>query len=371
MSHRTLRFLLTGLLVLLFASPAAAGNQPPQRAAAFPAPASPGALTPDPLVQAMIDQVYSTTLHSYVSGLTGETPVIVGGEPYTLTTRYSFSVTPIEKATQYAYEHLQSLGLDTSYYDYSLPGSVMRRDVIAQQTGSILPGRIVLVTAHLDSTSEAAYRLTLAPGADDNASGSAGVLAAADILSQYDFGCTLRYALFTGEEQGLYGSKAYAASVYNLGEDVAGVLNLDMIAFNTPGSEATLELHTRPGNPGDLLIADQFSKVITAYNLQLTPIIVQDAESASDHASFWQKGYPAILAIEDWADHTPYYHRTADRLQTLDMAYFTRFVKAAIGTLAHLSCLPIPNPPPERIYLPVVIESSLIRLTFIEKVSTL
>ena len=356
MRYRAFRFLLTGLLCLLFASPAAAGVQPQPLAAAFPSPSAPGALTPDPLVQGMIDQVYSTTLHSYMSGLTGETPVIVGGQPYTLTTRYSHSATPIEMATQYAYEHLQSLGLETSYYDYTLPGSGTRRDVIAQQTGQLLPGRVVLIVAHLDSTSEAASRATLAPGADDNASGSTGVLVAADILSQYQLGCTLRYALFTGEEQGLVGSRAYAASVHNLGEDVAGVINLDMIAYNTPGSEASIELHTRPGNSGDLLIADQFSKVITAYNLQLTPLVIQDAESASDHASFWQNGFPAILAIEDWTDHTPYYHKTTDRLQTLDMAYFTQFVKAAVGTLAHLSCLPIPDPPPARIYLPVVIE---------------
>jgi hypothetical protein len=346
LAQRTLRLIFTGLLLLLLASPAAAS----------PAPTASGVLTPDPRIQEMIDQVSSTTLYNYVGGLTGETPVIVGGEPYTITTRFSLSDIPIAKATQYAYEHFQSLGLTASYFDYYLQGFT-RRNVIAEQIGLTQPGRIVLAAAHLDSTSELPYPSTLAPGADDNASGSAGVLVAADILSQYSFGCTLRYALFTGEEQGLYGSAAYAAAVHTLGEDVAGVVNLDMIAYNTAGTAPTMELHTRHGNAGDLLLANLYSDVIAAYQIDLTPVVLQDGESASDHYSFWQKGYPAILAIEDWSDHTPFYHKTADRLQTLDMAYYTRFVKAAVGTLAHLGCLPIPNPPPANIYLPVVIES--------------
>jgi hypothetical protein len=359
MIHCNFRLFLAGLLVLLFASPAAASTSPAslQEQIDTHEPASPDALTPDPLVQGMIDQVSSAALYGYVSGLSGETPVIVGGEPYTITTRYSKSVIPIEKATQYAYEHFQSLGLTTSYFEYNLPGTGVRRDVIAEQTGLTQPGRIVLAVAHLDSISDAINSLTLAPGADDNASGSAGVLAAADILSQYEFGCTLRYALFTGEEQGLYGSQEYADTVYNLGENVAGVLNLDMIAYNTTGTATTMELHTRPGDSGDLLLAGLFSDVIAAYQLDLTPLVVQDAESASDHYSFWQNGYPAILAIEDWSDHTPYYHKTTDRLQTLDMAYYTRMVKAAVGALAHLGCLPVPNPPAANIFLPVVIES--------------
>lgn len=340
------RLLLVISLLLLLASPAAG----------TPAPAAPAALTPDPRIQAMIDQVSSTTLYSYVAGLSGETPVILAGEPYTITTRYSLSGIPIAKATQYVYEHFQDLGLTTSYFEYYLQG-VTLRNVIAEQTGLTQPGRIVLAVAHLDSTSELAYRSTLAPGADDNASGSAGVLVAADILSQYEFGCTLRYALFTGEEQGLYGSAAYADAVHNLGEDVAGVINLDMIAHNTPGSATTMELHTRDENAGDLRLANLFSDVIAAYQLDLTPITLPDSESASDHYSFWENGYPAILAIEDWEDHAPNYHKSEDHLEELDLAYFTSMVKAAVGALAHLGCLPSPSSPAAHIYLPVVIES--------------
>ena len=84
------------------------------------------------------------------------------------------------------------------------------------------------------------------PGADDNASGSVATLLAADILSQYQWGCTLRFAFWTGEEQGLLGSYAYAQQAYQSGENILGYLNLDMIAWNTIGSDL---LHQSASHP--------------------------------------------------------------------------------------------------------------------------
>jgi len=296
-------------------------------------------ITPVPAIQAMIEQVDTATLSGYVGDLSGEWPVTIGGSPYTLATRYSRSVTPIEKATQYAFEHFEALGLDAAYHTFILSGS-QKRNVIAEQAGVGQAGRIFMITAHLDDYSENPYND--APGADDNASGSSALLVAADILSQYTFDCTLRYALFTGEEQGKVGSLAYAQQAYNLGEDIEAVLNLDMIGYNSD-AEPEIELHTRPGNAADQAIASLFADVVLAYGLDLTPLIEPSNIQASDHASFWSYGFPAILAIEDFEDFTPYYHTTADRLATLDLAYFTDFAKAAVGTLAHLGCLRPPG----------------------------
>jgi hypothetical protein len=298
----------------------------------------PAAITPRPSIQGMIDQLTSDTLSTYVGNLSGEQSVTIGGDPYTILTRYTLTDQPIQKATRYVYEHFQGLGLQIGYDYYILPGyGVEKRNVLAQQVGDEQPGRIFLLTAHLDSRSQDPY--TFAPGADDNASGSAAVLAIADILSQYHFNCTLRYALFTGEEQGLYGSIAYANDIVASGEDLQGVLNLDMLGYNTPGSASTIELHTRPNNGGDQAIANLFADAVSAYNISLTPQILPDRLSFSDHAPFWDRGYPAILAIEDWDDHTPDYHRTTDRLGTLNMTYYTRFAKAALATFAHMGCL--------------------------------
>jgi PKD repeat protein len=111
-----------------------------------------------------------------------------------------------------------------------------------------------------------------------------------------------------------------------------------MIAYESDG-QPILDLHTRPINQGDLRIADTFVDVVSAYNLALTPQIHPDGMGQSDHASFWQVGYPAILAIEDGDDFTPYYHTVDDTLETLNLDYFTDFVKASLGTLSHMGCM--------------------------------
>ena len=306
--------------------------------------ARPTAIIPDPEIQGILDQVTASALATYDGSLSGEQPVVIGGSPYTIETRYSWTTEPIQKATQYAYEHFQSLGLAVEYHEYNLAGHG-RRNVIAEQPGITDPGCIYLIVAHLDDMSED-YNY-YAPGADDNASGSSGVLLAADLLSRHFFTCTLRYALFTGEEQGLVGSGAYASYMRGQNEDIRGVLNLDMIGYNSKGKpEPILDLHTRKDasvNAGDLAIAYTFINVVTAYHLNLIPDLQQDDMRRSDHAAFWDRGYPAILAIEDNHDFTPYYHTTSDTLSTLDLVFFTNFVKAAAGTIAHLGGLVPPG----------------------------
>ena len=80
------------------------------------------------------------------------------------------------------------------------------------------------------------------------------------------------------------------------------------IASRAGLSGPTLRLHTRttsnPGYPGDRAIADVFVDVVSNYGLSgsLTPIIDPDGITASDHSPFWNKGYSAILAIEDDED---------------------------------------------------------------------
>ncbi|HFD39399.1 MAG TPA: M28 family peptidase, partial [Anaerolineae bacterium] len=302
----------------------------PQREARTAA-ALPSAVTPNPLVQQMIDQVDADTVYSMTGELTGEWAAIVGGSPYTITNRNTYGGDPIQHATQYVYEHFQADGLDASYHVWNGAGYP---NVVGEITGLGRPDDIWLITAHLDDMPTN----PIAPGADDNASGSTGVLLAAQIFGQYAWDCTLRFVTFTGEEQGLLGSDAYAQMAADNGDNILGVINLDMIAYNSD-AYPILELHTRSGNTGDLAIANLFADVVDAYGLDLTPEIVQDGISASDHYSFWLRGYSAILAIEDFQDFTPYYHTVNDRLSTLDLDYYTEFIRAAVGTLAHTGCL--------------------------------
>jgi len=316
------------------------------------AASSPAVLTPDPLVEEMMVQVQSSTLYNYVSGLSGAQSVLIGGSPFTLTTRHTDAAIYVEKATQYTYEHFQSLGLTVSYHTWLYKGN-LRRNVVADQPGTN-PNCLYLLTAHLDSTSQTPA--SLAPGADDNASGVAGVLTAADILHQYQFTCALRYVLFTGEEQGLLGSKAYAQDVANRGDPILGVLNLDMIAYNSPGSAATIEMDVRTGSTGnpDRVLSTMVSNVISAYEINLIPGVYGWDAPDSDHYSFWQVGYPAVYVGEDWEDHTPYIHTTNDTINTLNMPYFTEYAKAVVGTLAHLGQVTSPSWD-HYVYLPMLV----------------
>lgn len=299
---------------------------------------TPQAFISNSIVAEMVAQVQPGTVYTYDGLLSGEWPALVGGTPYSFTTRHTASGAPVQKATQYVYEHLQALSLTVSYHNWAY-GDTSGRNVIAVLTGTQRSDEIVLVTAHLDDMPPS----DRAPGADDNASGSTGVLIAADILSRYRFERTLRFIFFTGEEQGMLGSKQYATLVSNAGENIVAAYNLDMIAWNST-AEPTLRLHTRtpdnPGYSGDLAIADVFTHVVSAYGLgtYLTPIIEPDALGYSDHSSFWNRGYPALLAIEDDVnDWNAFYHTSSDRLATLDLTYFTNYIKASVGTVAHLA----------------------------------
>jgi hypothetical protein len=293
---------------------------------------------PDPLIEEMIAQVDSATVYQYDGDLSGENLVTIGGQPYTINTRYSYSGTPIQKATQLVYEHFQNLGLEVGYHYYTWRGNNWR-NVVATKPGVTDPDDIYIVCAHLDSRSETPQTsLTSAPGADDNASGTTAVMIAADILSQYDFDYTIRFVAFTGEEQGLIGSDYYAYDAYNEGDNILGVLNLDMIAYDS-NADPIIELHAGTG-AGSIAIANLFADVVDTYDIDLVPqIITVGATDRSDHASFWDCGYNAILGIEDFDDFTPYYHKTTDQLSTLDIAYFTEFVKASVGTIATMSSL--------------------------------
>ncbi|MGD8626476.1 MAG: M28 family peptidase, partial [Anaerolineae bacterium] len=299
-----------------------------------PAPgAIPDEITPDPLIGTMINQVKASTVMTHDRELAGELPVFVDGGWYTITTRYTYSGVPIEKAGRYVGQRMEALGLDVEYHEWN---SETNPNVIGQYTGLVNPDEIFVIGAHLDDVQGT-------PGADDNASGSVATMMAADILSQYQWGCTLRFAFWTGEEQGLLGSAAYAQRAYNAGENIAGYLNLDMIAWNTIDSPPEIDLLYNPSLPATQPLAQLFADVTSAYGLNLIPELRSSTGGGSDHASFWQYGFTSILAIEDQGDFNPYYHGPGDTPAHTDLAYFTDMVKGSVGTFAHMTGCLLPS----------------------------
>jgi Zn-dependent M28 family amino/carboxypeptidase len=188
------------------------------------------------------------------------------------------------------------LGLSVDYYVWNNSNNP---DVIGEIPGLVNPDDIFIIGGHIDDVQGV-------PGADDNASGSVAALVAADIMSQYQWGCTLRFGFWTGEEQGLLGSAAYAQHVKSEGQNIVGYLNLDMIAWNTPDSPETIYLGYRSSVPGSHELALLFNDVVGAYNIPLLPTIGTGYDGSSDHTSFLDQGYPAVLGIEGNDDFNPY-----------------------------------------------------------------
>jgi len=305
----------------------------------------PDSVTYDGTIADVIAHVTTPTLIYELSGLTGERPITIAGGLHTLTTRHTFQTQAISLATRYAYEQLAQSGLSVTFHTYTYSNRLLR-NVVAERPGMVDPDEIYLLTAHLDSTSNEPSN-DPAPGADDNGSGSVAVLMAARFLAPYCFSNTLRFALFTGEEQGLRGSGAYAASSAALGEGIAGVVNLDMIGYSTgaPVFDAYARSGPDTGSPESRQLADVYSDVVGIYDLDLVPYRINmngyPLIGGSDQSSFLIRGYPAMLVIEDYDgfDSTPYYHKATDRVPTLNPGYFQELTRASVAMLAHLGGL--------------------------------
>jgi hypothetical protein len=255
--------------------------------------------------------------------------------------RWSCEGTAIDRAVEYAQQYFEKLGLKIG----RVPFSLFCRAGLSHNLEAILPGtesqQSVLITAHLDSTTFGISSGGKAPGADDNASGSAAVLEAARILSQYKFKHTIRFVLFTGEEQGLIGSRAYAGKLASEGVPILGVFNMDMIGYDSD-SDGAFEVHAGTRD-NSVRIAELLVQTLQRYEIKLAPEVLEvGATNRSDHASFWSRGYPAVLVIEDSEygetnDFNPYYHTAADTLDKLDLSYARRIAQAVIGAAAQLA----------------------------------
>jgi hypothetical protein len=118
-----------------------------------------------------------------------------------------------------------------------IPTPAVVQDVIAIQRGAADPGRVVIISGHIDSrNSDPLDAVHDAPGANDDASGVAAVLEAARILSARRFPATLVYAVLSGEEQGLYGGQILADYARTQGWRVEATLNNDIVG-NTHGQD--------------------------------------------------------------------------------------------------------------------------------------
>ncbi len=274
----------------------------------------------DEQIQAMADAVAPDVLMADLQNLVN------------FQTRYSYSQ-GCRDAADWLEAQFESLGCSVERQHHT---NGMAPNIIADLEGVTEPDRIVIICGHFDSTS--LQPETLAPGADDNGTGSAAVLQAARILSRYHFERTIRFICFSGEEQGLYGSQAYAAYADDEALDVEAVYNFDMIGYvDTPPENLECV-----GNAASAAIVDHFIQSAQLYTDLLVNRRIDGSIQQSDHAPFWSRGFPAFLGIEDSPLNYPHYHKITDTADKISSGFFTQTTRAAVAAVAGLS-VPIPR----------------------------
>jgi hypothetical protein len=258
--------------------------------AAAPAERSP--FVHDPVIQAWVDSVSAADLEADVTSLS------------TIFTTRRSDTSGGSEAEQWLVDRFSALGLTTTTHSFDNGAD----NVVAEIPGAVEPERVVIVGAHYDSL---AFGGSSAPGADDNASGTAALLEIARVLSleEASFRHTLRLVAFASEEFGLIGSDAYSQSMLDQGVDVVAMLNTDMNAYRENGD--VLDLDMVINNTTDWL-NDDLIEIANLYVPDLPTRKGQLLAGTSDHSSFFHDGFPAAFYFEDTGDYSPYIHSSND-----------------------------------------------------------
>lgn len=281
----------------------------------------------DTVIQNLLGQIRLDSLVKYVRDLSGEDSVWVNGVKTKITSRLPSSAT-YTTAGNYIAQTLSGFGL-TVTNQYFTQSGYNGRNIYAVQYGNQDPSPEYIICAHWDAVTSYC--------ADDNASGTAAVLETARILSKRISPSTIIYALWDREEVGLYGSAYYANQAFASSQNIKGVINLDMIAYDS-NNDGLIEIHTR-NYAQSASQALKIKAVDSVYAIGVNPVIINPGATASDHASFWNKGFSANLLIEAYYnnDFNPYYHSTSDRISIFNQSYFYNATKLAFASLAELA----------------------------------
>jgi hypothetical protein len=251
-------------------------------------------------------------------------------------------------------------GLEVGTQDVTFGGATVP-NVIGRQPGLLQDTRTYIVDAHYDGVPNT-------PGADDNMSGMVATLEAAHILSQYRFQNSIRYIGFSYEEVGLIGSGQYVQNGIPGWEEIAGVLNMEMIGYYSdepnsqtiptgfellfPAAIADISADefrgnflTVVGNVASQPLIDAYLEACSLYVPDLRTIalavpgngqIAPDLRR-SDHARFWDAGMQALMLTDGSEFRNNNYHQPGDTPQTLDMEFLTNNAKATLAAAALLA----------------------------------
>ena len=261
------------------------------------------------------------------------------------------ATTGLEKAATYIEQELRSYGYSPHRQTFEAAGQTFA-NIEAEIPGVRDPGKILIIGAHYDTAGNL-------PGANDNGSGVAASLELARHFATAKPARTIRWVFFSNEEPPYFqtkmmGSYVYAKRCRERVEDISAMLSLETIGFytNEPDSQK-YPIGFHPGYPdrGNFLgfVADFRSAFLlraalktfrTATTLPAEGVVAPSSIPGiawSDHWSFWQFGYKALMLTDTAPFRYAYYHTAQDTPDKLDYAHFADAVQGIAAVVQHLS----------------------------------
>ncbi len=281
-------------------------------------------------VAAFVASVDQAAYQLMLQEISGAASFIHNSTPHTVSTRY-YSTADKTLVGDYLYQKLVDYGY-TVTFDNFMVGGTPCRNLVATRTGLTAPDEYVVVGAHYDATSPQAT--TLAPGAEDNGSGSCLVMEIARMAAGRDFDRSVQFVLFDSEEQGLNGSEHFVDEAIAAGRVIVSAITADMVSYYDSNYGVLIE--------GEVAWETLMSVMESAVATHTTLNSRKDYLSwGSDHVPFQQAGIPAFLAIDwNWGSY-PHYHQTSDTWANVAATAHiaTEITQACAATLAEVAGL--------------------------------
>lgn len=286
----------------------------------------------DPKIQEIIDKINETLIREYLEYLV-----------YEIGCRYTGTY-GCEKAAEYIYQQFDNMGIETRYQDWSdwgnkwHPGFFESQNVEGTLTGTDQSkDEIIVFNAHYDTVKGTV-------GANDDGSGTVGVLAAAYALSQFDFKRTIKFVTFSGEEIGLRGSKAYARELYENHTNILVEFNADMIGRAiTAENSRSIGLSCTEDSKWIGSIMENMSKD-HGFNFAVKSRweIDRYRRGGSDFAEFAILGYETAAVWQMEGD--PNMHKPTDTIENVNISYLVNTTRHIAATMAILADMDLEYP---------------------------
>jgi len=281
---------------------------------------------PDPTkITQAIEMVNETLLRGFLENLTAFGPRVTG--------TYG-----CEKSAEYLSEQLTSMGLETRYQNWASFGTTLlhKRYYKSENVEGVLTGKdptkeVLIFNGHYDT-------VEVSPGANDDGSGTVAVLTAAYVLSNFEFNRTIKFVAFSGEEQGLLGSRAYAKEAYENNEKILVELNADMIGCGgTAQSSRNISLSS---TEEAAWVVNKIKGVNENHSIfsnankgwKMTP---GGPRMGSDFHDFLLYGYESVAFWE--SGNYEYFHKAGDTIDHVNFSYLVNVTKLIVGSLTYLA----------------------------------